>query len=377
MSALSAARALNRIPLEKSVFRWAGFSSHIAPKQNCEACASRVKQILRHTGLTMAKVSALTSIRYGKKSPCFIPPTFLYTQKLGITPHICQIVGLSQITGYRFDHWTSVFGFNLELIFALQLTIHTERTVIVTPNEAFSSHLRSIQPNPARRYLFAKIGTRDAVVYPKLLPGSVVRADRLYASGVLVDQRADRVWLVEHSGGLTCCHVRRTDSEHVVLSPSRPPLSPWPLRLSREARILGLVDLEFRPQQTARSEPISGVRRPGFLPTVPPGSGCKTVSALLRSSRLRAGLTLRRAHEMTMHIARLLRNRDYGIALGLLSDYEAMNSLPRHVAKFFSLCVIYGIGPGELLEAAGIRVDDSSKASLYPNGDMLALGESA
>lgn len=324
----------------------------------------------------MAKVSALTSIHYGKESPYFIPPTFLYTQKLGITPHICQIVGLSQITGYRFDDWTSVFGFDLELIFPLQLTIHTERTVIVTPNEAFSATLRSIQPNPAGRYLFAKIGTCDTVVYPELLPGSVVRADRLYASDVLVDQRADRLWLVEHSSGLTCCRVRPTDSEHVVLSPSRPPLSAWPLRLSREARILGLVDLEFRPQETARSEPISGVKRPRLLPTVPPG-GSKTVSVLLRSSRLRTGLTLRRAHEMTMHIARLFRNRDYGIALGLLSDYEAMNSLPRHVAKFISLCAIYGIGPGELLEAGGIRVDDSSKASLYPNGDMRALGQSA
>lgn len=350
-------------PLEKSAFCWAGFSRHITANRSSEACAFQVKQILRHAGLTMAKVSALTSMRFGKKSPYFIAPTFLYTQKLGTTPHICQMVALSQITGYRFDDWTNVFGFDLKLIFALQLTIHTERTVIVTPNHrqlkriSFAGPSDLSRPKSVGRYLFAKIGTCDAVVYPELLPDSIVRADRLYASDILVEPPADSLWLVEHSGGVTCCYVRRADSEHVVLLPNRPPLSAWPLRLAREARILGLVDLEFRPREMAQLEPVSGVRKADLVPTASRG-GRMTVSTLLRSSRSRTGLTLRRAHEMTLRIARLLRNQDYGIALGLLSDYEAMNRLPRHVAKIMSLCAIYGIRPVELLEAAGIRVDD-------------------
>jgi DNA polymerase I-like protein with 3'-5' exonuclease and polymerase domains len=58
----------------------------------------------------------------------------------------------------------------------------------------------------------------------------------------------------------------------------------------------------------------------------------------------------------------MLGNRDYGIALGLLSDYEAMNKLPRHVAKIMSLCIVYGIDPWELMESVGIHLDDSDEA---------------
>lgn len=91
------------------------------------------------------------------------------------------------------------------------------------------------------------------------------------------------------------------------------------------------------------------------------------LSTLVRASRSLAGLTLRAAHDMTMAIARLLGNRDYGIALGQLSDYEATNKLPRHVAKVMSLCIIYSIDPLDLMAAAGVWVDDSGKVRLDPD----------
>jgi hypothetical protein len=89
-------------------------------------------------------------------------------------------------------------------------------------------------------------------------------------------------------------------------------------------------------------------------------------SRLLRVSRARTGLTLRAAHQMTIQVAQLLRNRDYSISLGLLSDYEAMNKLPRHIAKIMSLCIIYGIDFWEMMEAGGSQIDDSDKSHLFP-----------
>ena len=56
-------------------------------------------------------------------------------------------------------------------------------------------------------------------------------------------------------------------------------------------------------------------------------------SDLLRISRGRTGLTFRAAHRLTRAIAQILGNQEYAIALGLLSDYEAMGKLPRHIAK--------------------------------------------
>ncbi|MCU1271663.1 MAG: hypothetical protein JWN74_2957 [Acidobacteriaceae bacterium] len=320
----------------------------------------------------MRQVSALTCKRYGKKTPYFVPPTFLYKQKNGITPHICQIVALSQVTGYRFADWMNVCGFDLKLILSLQLAVHTERTAIVTPIDAVLECDSSLIPwrsrpeQSNRRYFFAKIGSRDAVLYPKILPGSVVRADRCYSPHVLDGSYADDLlWLVEHPGGLACCHVKRVDNEHIVLLPNRPPLSAWPLRLSREARILGLVDLELRPRQSNPFDPMYIPKKSELL-TMPPHAGNGTnFSRLLRLSRARTGLTLRAAHQMTIRVAQLLRNRDYSIPLGLLSDYEAMNKLPRHIAKIMSLCIIYGIDFWEMMEAGGSRINDSDKSHLF------------
>jgi hypothetical protein len=372
MSTCAAASTLARGSLEKSAFYLAGYSPNAAPKYDKYARAAQLKQILRQAGLTMRQVSALTCKRYGKKTPYFVPPTFLYKQKNGITPHICQIAALSQVTGYRFADWMNVCGFDLKLILSLQLAVHTERTAIVTPIDAVLGCDSSLIPWRSRpeqsnqRYFFAKIGSRDAVVYPKILPGSVVRADRCYSPHVLDGSYADDLlWLVEHPGGLACCHVKRVDNEHIVLLPSRPPLSAWPLRLSREARILGLVDLELRSRRSKPFEPMYIPAKSELLTMPPHGGNGLNFSKLLRLSRSRTGLTLRAAHHMTLHVAELLRNRDYSIPLGLLSDYEAMNKLPRHIAKIMSLCIIYGIDFWEMMEAGGSRIDDSDKSHLF------------
>jgi hypothetical protein len=101
------------------------------------------------------------------------------------------------------------------------------------------------------------------------------------------------------------------------------------------------------------------------LATIPCGNHAISISTLLRSSRARTGLTLRAAHQKTIRIAQLLRNTDYRIPLGLLSDYEATDRFPRHIAKIISLCVVYGIDFWQLMKAGGSQVDDSGKAPLF------------
>jgi hypothetical protein len=375
MSAFSNVRALARWPLESSAFGTASLASEPTPKWDQGISARRVKQVLQRIGLTMTHVSVLTRMHFGKRSPYFIPPTFLYKQKRGITPHICQIAALSRITGRRFADWMNLFGFDLNLIPALQLKIHTERTAIVTPgSDALAADSNIVPWNSGtrrenERYLFAKIGSQDAVAYPTILPGSIVRADRDYSPRALDQVCADRsLWLVEHPGGLTCCYVKRVDARHVVLLPNRPPLSGWPLCLLNEVRILGLVDLELRPRRPGQIRPMCRLRKSEFPPASTHRYGTNvSFSALLRISRMRSGLTLRAAHEMTVQIARLLGNQQYRIALSLLSDYEAINKVPRHVPKIMTLCIIYGLHFCELMKAGGIHIDDSAKGPLDPH----------
>ena len=221
-------------------------------------------------------------------------------------------------------------------------------------------------PEPSR-YCFAKIGRADAMLSPKLFPGMIVRVDRSVRapkhgaeSGL-----SENLWLLEQSEGLTCSYLQWIDDGQVVLLPSRPPWGNLPLRLPREARVLGLVDLEANSvkRQILRFNPAPIAFANEFSP--PPSVPTKMkFSGLLRTSRSRTGLTFRAAHQLTSAIARILGNPDFAIGLGPLSDYEAMNRLPRHIAKIISLCIVYCLDIRQLLEAAGVYIDDSSKMPL-------------
>lgn len=381
---MNASAAINgglRIPRVGPVFRRSKSGEDTAPECERDVRVENIRNILSQGGLTVTQLSAATRKRYGAGSPFFIPPTFLYTLRIGVTPHVCQVVSLSESTGYRFLDWLRVCGFDLQQIPKLQMRLHKERTVLVTPIEdcmesfmprhsAIARWNHCVVPEPAAwsgrgRYLFAQVGASDVrVAYPQLRPGNVVRVDRCYGHRVRnldTVSRQGLLWLVEREGGLTCSQVQWIDDRQIVLLPSRPPWGSWPLRLPTEARILGLVDRDLNPAELQRADIRS------TEPFCPPSRVQKRImkfSELLRSSRGRTGLTFREAHRLTHTIARVLGNREYAIALGLLSDYETMDRLPRHIAKILSLCIVYCMDVVEVLESAGVCIDDSAKLPL-------------
>jgi hypothetical protein len=389
MSATAAVRGLFRIPRAGPTFRRIEAGEDAGPKCGWNTRVANIRNILARDGYTITQLSAATRRRYGSRSPYFIPATFLYQLRSGVTPHVCQIVALSESTGYRFVDWMRICGYELRQVPALQMQVHPERTVLVTPMdegvEPFSRQnfmgdeercraatcSRSGERWGGRHHLFAKIGTSDGLACPQLSPGSVVRVDRCFAQRIRgVDRAAmtNLLWLVERPGGLTCCRVKWIGDQQIVLLPARQPWGLWPLHLPTEARILGLVDNDLGPtelnlQSRVGQTNVKQFSSQGFFPL-----HCReermNFSSLLRISRGRTGLTFRAAHRLTRAVAQILGSPDYGIALGMLSDYEAGGKLPRHVAKILSLCVVYCVDFRDLMEAAGVSVDDSGKSPL-------------
>jgi hypothetical protein len=395
MNASAAVRGFLEMPRAGPTFRRIKAGEDVEPPSGWEQRSESVRSILCQDGHTITQVSAATRRHYGSRSPYFIPAAFLYQLRRGVTPHVCQIVALSETTGYRFVDWLRMFGFDLQQIPRLQMRLHPQRTTLVTPME---DGFEPFRPRPSlgyersgssapglepgewsarSRYLFAKIGSSDAVGCPGLLPGGIVRVDRYYAGRVRGLDHASMshlLWLVELPGGLVCSHVRWIDDRQIVLLPSRPPWGSWPLHLPAEARILGVADTDARPLHPAKLQPRVGPMNPEQL--FPPQTEERMrFSDLLRISRGRAGLTFRAAHRLTRAVARILGDPGYGIALGMLSDYEAMARLPRHVAKILSLCMVYCVDIRELMEAAGVRIDDSAKLPL-PIFDRRLQGRS-
>jgi hypothetical protein len=402
MSATAAARGLSGIAFTGAVFRPAQGGEHALPQYGSNYRVQSIANVLRRSGYTIAQLSRLTSQRYGCRSPYFIPPTFLYKLRSGVTPHICQIVALSQSTGYRFVDWMLTFGFDLHQIPRLQVQLHPDSTVLVTPIEfettsfqarflrspstaireglgglSLRSRLRDNLRSEDGRYCFAKIGRHDALISRKLFPGMIVRVDRRYRQPMDGDGRSSLpslLWLLEQPGGLTCSQLRWIGDDQVVLLPSRPPLGSLPLCLSREARVIGLVNLEPGSARPETSQFGPGPRQIENPLSSPFGRVETSFSRSLRSARGRTRLTFRAAHRLTAAIARILSNPDYVIGLGLLSDYEATDRLPRHIAKIISLCIVYCLDIRQLLATAGVYIDDSNKMSLRVADSLVSFG---
>jgi hypothetical protein len=94
--------------------------------------------------------------------------------------------------------------------------------------------------------------------------------------------------------------------------------------------------------------------------------------ALLQTSRERSGLTFRSAHELSISIAQALHDKHYAISIGLLSDYETIDTPPRHTAKIITSCILYGIDFFQYLNCGHIQYDDSWRSPMLTTVDTHA-----
>jgi hypothetical protein len=178
-----------------------------AKRRSNSELAERVKSILASKNLTLYQASERSAALVGRSSPQYLPHNLYYDLRHGsFSPSLFQLFAFSRISGYRLTDWLRVFGFDVEVIPLLQVQLPARRTAFLDsslddPN-AFISWLRNLStsalpagmvplslvlestnPRPLtslaelgkKGFLYAKIGHEDALGFPELLPGSIVR----------------------------------------------------------------------------------------------------------------------------------------------------------------------------------------------------------
>jgi hypothetical protein len=392
-------------------------SSHAAALVPNTVLADRIRGVLATRRLTLYEVSQQTRARF-PGNPRYHIPHNLYFQlrSAGLSPTLHQLFALSQLSSYRLADWLAVFGFGLDEIPRLQASLPRRRTTLLDTNlydvrtnvSWFRERPRYtalplvaplsqlLQPTGPRRlssllamnrdsFLYARIGWQDAFAFPDLLPGSIVRANPASVEGLLLQSNGQitrHLFLVEHSKGLCCCRLHLAAKTRITLTASQLPFAQVELQLGSEARVLGALDLEFRPLISQRQPAVPPCALPDVAPDLArlwkPASlrsraGAQQPGALLRQARLRAGLSFRDASELSRRIATALHDSRYFTSHGSLSDYEATNTPPRHIHKIFTICILYSIGFAELRNAYGLTPDESGLA-LIPD-EWLNLSE--
>jgi hypothetical protein len=375
---------------------------HIIEREWRSEFVERFRALLRTKQMTVNMLSKATEQLYGATSPFFVPHNFCYNVVAKRTSlHICQVLALSKLTGYDFSECLAFFGFPADNITRFQLLLHSERTVllpsvvydknrlipfmgsIVNPEDldhtgSLASKAHQDAGYPAAKieecnrhnFLYARIGQKDALAFPDVFPGSIVRVDQRRVNlqpgvrGQGQSAQSRPIYLVEYPGGLVCCHVDALNRDDILLTASALPFASPEYRLNEQVRILGTVDAEIRP--------LSGISLPDFTSfhrvDRPSNQQAMTrhhsLCGLLRARRERNSITIRRAHQMTLEVAEQLANSEYMISTGSFFEFEAANTLPRHIEKVFSLCIAYNIDLWTLLRAAGLPLEESGHSPI-------------
>ena len=354
---------------------------------------NRVRSILDGRGLTVHDLSKLSEKAFGQSSRHFISQNFYYDLRMGkVYPNIYQVFSLSRFSNYRLVDWLRVFGFELDEIPRLQTLLKRRRTVIlnstnydddacvawfqtcvppanldkITPltrivRRAGTRPLRSIERWNKKSFLYAKVGLEDALAFPELVPGSVLRVDpwvRRASEQSVVRRFSGQFYLVEHSEGLSCCRLNFIDGEHVSLISSHLPFGNLGFRLENEIRILGVADLEIHPLTNLPLARVSSeIAKKWTLQPIRKDTRVATPSELIRQFRLRSGLHFKEASQLTEEIAQDLGDIRYSLTPRSLFSYERLETLPRHIHKIISLCIIYCIAFWDFLRSAGMDLD--------------------
>jgi transcriptional regulator with XRE-family HTH domain len=378
----------------------------------------RVRGILQSRNLTLYRAASVTRLRHPREPAYRLPPNLYFQLRSSRwTPAIHQLSALSQLSGYRLADWMRLFGFRLDDISSLEAILSRPRTALLDPKvydpesmvpwfEDRPAHgpippvaplsqllaplglhkLSSIVGESSGQFIYAKIGEKDAFAFPDLLPGSIVRATpRLVTHGLreLRRKQQEPIFLVEYGGGYCCTRLHLAAANRITLVPTALPFSKVELQLGSEARILGVLDREFRSLCRARGSAKSHCIQPEVARELsrvwspgPLGQNrfAARAARFLRDARLRAGLSLERASEMSRHIGEALGDPRYFASPASLSDYEASGDPPRHIHKLLTLSILYAVPFWDFLNSFGISLDqgDSIPAEWLSPGKVPA-----
>jgi hypothetical protein len=352
--------------------------------------AEQVRQILTTRGLTLYRVAQQSAEIFGRSSRFFVPHNLYYNvADPSLIPAIHQMLALSHITNYRLYDWLAVSGFDLDHNSRLQLLIPRQRTTLLDPS-VYDVHawipwfadrpntgqvppiapvgqfVASARPRRAaellalskRRFLYCKVGEGDVYAFPRLAPGSIVRIDERRSGELLSEGKNNsepRLFLVEHGSGFTCSQLLVLEKDRIMLHSPERPCAQLELRLGKEARILGAVDAEIRP--IGENHNAQMLHRSPVLHKPQPLNIQTNLKGLLKSSRLRVGVSFREASGMRRWLASTLSDQLYFAAPSTLSDYETLSVPPRHIQKIVSLCILYCIDFQVFLRACGLPLD--------------------
>ncbi len=375
-------------------------SAAAPPHARVDDVVARIHRVLASRGLTLFHVSHESRLRYRDEIAYRIPHHFYADMRTeDFSPRMEQVLAFSAITDYRLVDWLAVFGFHLDDAPQLAAALPTERTVLLDAgvyddeawiewfrNKSISSsappiaplgqmlesgivrQLKSLLPGKPSPFLYAKVGRRDAFAFPDLLPGSIVRVDtrrRGKRSDIGISPASQSLFLIEHSKGLTCCRLHLSRKNCVTLRSAQLPYAEVELQLGREARVLGVLDLEFRFLANALSPEVphdlAAFWNPKDLPSLPEQ---RSLSQLVIRGRSRAGFSLREASALSRRIAETLGDRRYFCARGTLAGYETADTPPRHIHKILALCVLYSLDFWEVLGAAGLKTDGLGREAI-------------
>ena len=371
------------------------------------ALADRVRSILASRGLSLAEASRASRSLFPDDRRRPIPHNFYSSLRhRRFSPSLRQLLALTAVSGYRLVDWLDVFGFSLDDVPRFQASYPALRTVELDSNmyhpgaaipwfydlrESDTSlalvplsqwlvagaprRYDSLSNDANRTYRYVKIGSEDAFAFPDLLPGSIVRVShgRPALDGTTKSRAAARkLFLVEHSNGLTCCRLQQLEHGKIVLCSRQLPYAPVELREGEEAVVLGFADHEIRPVSRA-GKPIVTPRLGNFWTPAPlqkpiPVDG---VGEFIRRARKRSGLSFREASKRTGQIAKELGDSRYYCSASALSDYETQRVPPRHIHKLIAICAVYFAKAADFLEAAGAGPEKA--AGLRMPDEFLAL----
>ncbi len=362
----------------------------------------RIHAILASKGLSLHQVSQQSATLFGRSSAFFIPHNLYHDLRdESFSPSIFQIYALSQISSYRIADWLCVFGIDLEDIPRVQLVLPRKRSILIdsalTDTEGWvtwfrsratehrqqriaplATLLESIGPKKIASlpgatnsgFLYAKIGTDDALAFPDLLPGSIVRINRQHTIDSPPTEpgaMSHRIFLLEHSKGLFCSRVRWLRDNVLIPLSTKLSYAPVEMRSPAEARVLGAIDLEIRSLLEGLNPDVPAHLAKLWKPL--PLVERKTFREVLSQARSGTNLSYRESEVLSRRISEVLGDKRYRTSSSSLCDYEVAGEPPRSLHKVVAICCIYGVLFRSLLLSLGIPID---QAGTIPIPDHLA-----